>query len=443
MRLFHGFPRGHALLMAATVLVCLLGLWWLTPASIKAPASTAMHRIDTAIKAHKGPRWFSETVRKGDTFSGIAARRGLGSEQVHTLMQLPHASQTLLSLKPGQTLWFRQDSHARLLTLWFRPALTDTFRIDLQKEPQKVSQENTAANPTPVYISQLQQRPLEKRIAYGEASITDSLFASAKRAGLSANMVMKLADVFAYEIDFAQDLQDGDHYSVMYEAWYLDGKKVRDGDLLAVKFFNDGKWHQAVRGETAPGKYAYFSPDGHSLKRAFLRSPMDFARISSQFSLARYHPVLHRMRAHKGVDYAASTGTPIRATANGRVQLAGSNSGFGNVVILRHFGPYSTLYGHMSRFAKGIHNGVQVSQGDVIGYVGATGLASGPHLHYEFHVGNDVRDPLKVPLPQAMPLEGPLRQHFLASATQLMAQLDLYSRNRRVAAMTPAVTHGG
>jgi len=250
------------------------------------------------------------------------------------------------------------------------------------------------------------------------------LFIAAQKAGLPDNLTMQLADIFGWDIDFALDIREGDQFTILYEEFYLDGEKIKNGRILAAEFVNSGKVFQAVR-YAAPGKDAdYYSLDGKSMRKAFLRTPVDYRRISSRFTLGRKHPILNTIRAHKGVDYAASTGTPIRVTGNGKIIFRGTKGGYGNTIIVQHANKYSTLYAHMSRYKGGLRKGSRVKQGQIIGYVGSTGLATGPHLHYEFRVNNVHRDPLRVKLPGAPPLDKKYLADFKSESAALIAQLD-------------------
>ncbi len=240
---------------------------------------------------------------------------------------------------------------------------------------------------------------------------------------------MELAAIFGWDVDFALDIRAGDSFTVVYEELYLNGEKLRDGDILAAEFNNRGKRYRAIRYQDPRGRTEYYSPDGKNMRKAFLRTPVAFTRISSRFSLGRKHPILHHIRAHKGVDYAAPRGTPIKATGDGKIVFRGRKGGYGNTIIIQHGGRYSTLYAHMSRFARSLRTGRRVRQGQVIGYVGSTGLATGPHLHYEFRINGAHHNPLTVRLPDASPLPRKYRRNFKASTAPYLAQLDLLKRN--------------
>jgi murein DD-endopeptidase MepM/ murein hydrolase activator NlpD len=243
---------------------------------------------------------------------------------------------------------------------------------------------------------------------------------------MSPETILRLAnDIFGWDIDFALDIRPGDRFNVIYEQRYRDGQFVGDGRILAAEFVNDGETYRAVRYTSEDGKVDdYFTPEGRSMRRQFVRAPLDFTRVSSNFNLRRRHPILNIIRAHQGVDYAAPIGTVIKAAGNGRVGYVGFNGGYGRVVILEHGGGISTLYGHMSRFARGLHDGERVKQGQTIGYVGRSGAATGPHLHYEYRVNGTHKNPRTVKLPDAAPLPGKYFTDFHVKAGVLLAVLE-------------------
>ncbi len=354
--------------------------------------------------------WHTVTVRRGDSMAAIFQRLHLSARELHDIMALGRQTETLRRIHPGETLRLRIGSDGRLLELVDETDLTHglkVWRVDEGFRAKAVS------------------RAPEHRVAYATGTIDSSLFNAAQDAGLSDNLTMELAGIFGWDIDFALNIRRGDHFTVVYDQLYLDGKKIGNGDILAAEFVNQGQVYRAVRYEKPNGTADYYTPDGKSMRKEFLRTPVAFTRISSRFSLGRYHPILNRIRAHKGVDYAAPTGTPIKATGDGRIVFRGRKGGYGNVVILDHGRGYSTLYGHMSRFARGERVGTRVRQGQVIGYVGMTGLATGPHLHYEFRIHGVHRNPLKVKLPDAAPIEARYRQDFHKHSRPLLAQLDV------------------
>ncbi|WP_027858340.1 OapA family protein [Marinobacterium jannaschii] len=353
--------------------------------------------------------WESFIIGSGDTLSGVFEKAGLG---VGTVYAVANSDKTFNRIYPGQELAFLKDSEGKLL------------KLRLIHSPLK----STLLTRTDTgYRSEAIERQPDIQHRYAHGSIEDSLFLSAANAGLSNRKIMELASIFAWDVDFVLDIRKGDSFNVMYEELYLDGEKISEGRILAAQFTNQGKTYTALRYTDSQSNTSYFTPEGRSMRKAFLRSPVDFARISSRFNLKRKHPVLNRIRAHKGVDYAARTGTPIKAAGDGKIIHRGKKGGYGNVVILQHGGNITTLYAHMSRFKKGLRKGSRVKQGQVIGYVGSTGLASGPHLHYEFRVNGVHKNPMTVKLPTAQPVAKSERSRFKANAGKLMAQLETFS----------------
>jgi murein DD-endopeptidase MepM/ murein hydrolase activator NlpD len=265
----------------------------------------------------------------------------------------------------------------------------------------------------------------DSELVMASGEIQTSLFAATDRAGLSDLVAVQLADIFSSEVDFHRDLRPGDRFSVVYEALYSNGEFIRTGRIVAAEFSNDGRVHRAVYFEDPHARGGYYTPDGKNVRRAFLRSPLEFSRISSGFTTARFHPVLRAWRAHKGVDYAAPMGTRVKATGNGVVEFVGRQGGYGKAVILRHTNGQSTLYGHLSAFANGLHVSKRVEQGEVIGYVGMTGLATGPHLHYEFRINGVHQNPLRVVLPPGPSITQDLEPAFAQASAPLLERLEL------------------
>src|SRR5207253_7445238 len=257
-----------------------------------------------------------------------------------------------------------------------------------------------------------EQAPLETRVLMKASVIRSSLFAATDAVGIPDSIAMQLADVFGGDVDFHSDLRKGDRFTVVYELHHLGGRPVRAGRLLAAEFVNQGKTLRAIYFGSG-----YYGPDGKNLRKAFLRSPLEFSRISSGFGM-RFHPIQHSWRTHKGTDYAAPTGTRVRAVGDAVVEFAGVKGGYGNVVVLRHNGQYSTVYAHLSRIA--VRRGARIAQSDTIGYVGQTGWATGPHLHYELRVAGHARNPLTIALPAALPLPASELASFRAQAEPLI-----------------------
>lgn len=348
------------------------------------------------------------TVKSGDNFSTVAKRAGLGSGEVYRIIESGDAAKRLLGLYPEQKIIFNFDKLDQFISLSYQPSLTETLTV--QKEDQ-------------TFYSELLVKELDTQISFASGVIEDSLFLSANKAGLNDNITMELADILGWDIDFALDIRTGDEFSVIYEEKYLDGKKVANGNILLTQFINQGKVITAIRYESESGDIDYFTPEGLSMRKTFRRNPLDIVRISSHFNLRRKHPVLHKIRAHRGVDYAAGTGTPIRATGDGKVINARRKGGFGNTVIIQHGQKYNTLYAHLSRYGRSVKEGRYVKQGQIIGYVGSTGLATGPHLHYEFRVNGVHRNPLTIALPSAKPIEASEKERFMKHAQEQMARL--------------------
>jgi len=378
-----------------------------------------------AISANAGSagaasgEWHTVKVKRGDNLSVIFSRLDISPQSLHTILSVGNETATLKHIRPGQVIKLELAEDSRLLELKYEIDSIHSLRIWQDGDDG--------------YQSRLIERQVEHRSAHTSGVITSSLFETAQQAGMSDKMTMELAGIFGWDIDFALDIRGGDSFSVIYDDLYLDGKLLRHGDILAAEFINHGTAYRAVRYTDAKGHSDYYSPDGKSMRKEFLRTPVEFSRISSYFSTARFHPILNRIRAHKGVDYAAPIGTPVKATGDGKVIFVGRKGGYGNAIVLQHGARYSTLYGHLSHFARGLHRGKHVHQGQVIGYVGMTGLATGPHLHYEFRIDGVHRNPLKVKFPDAAPIAARYKQDFIIASRRFLAQLDAIDGSSSVA----------
>jgi len=358
-------------------------------------------RLDlTAMNTLAGSGWNVIDIKKGDTLSGIFERFAINSDVTHRLIAAEHGK-LLNTLQTGPNLRLRFNTSGRLEALRYNTDAVRTLAMELDGEQVSTT---------------IEERAIEVREREAIGRIRSSLFQAGANAGLSDQFMLRLAAIFKWNIDFNRDLQPGDRFSVIFEEKFIDDRKIATGGIVAAAFMIGDKKFTAIRHVEPDGSFSYFSADGNSLKRAFLRSPVKFSRISSQFSLKRFHPVLKKWRAHKGVDYAASRGTPVLATADGVVKQAGINGGYGKAVILQHGRSYSTLYAHLDGFAKNVRKGARVRQGDVIGYVGSSGLATGPHLHYEFRINGEHKNPLTVDVPRALPIAGAEREQFLKVA---------------------------
>lgn len=354
--------------------------------------------------------WIKLKVGKGDTISGMFKKAGLPARTAITVANSAKKNdggKAFNRIYPGESLQFLiQDGKlAKARHIHNRLKSTEITRIEGGYELEKI------------------ERKPDIELRYAEAVISDSMFLAGARAGLSNRTIMSMASIFGWDIDFAMDIKKGDRFNVLYEEKYLDGKKIGIGEIVAAEFTNRGQTFTALRYTDGEGDTSYYTPDGRSMRKAFLRTPVDFARISSRFNLNRKHPVLNRIRAHKGVDYAAPTGTPIRASGDGKIIHRGRKGGYGNVVILQHGNGIRTLYAHMNGFKRGQKKGGKVKQGQIIGYVGSTGMSTGPHLHYEFQVNGVHRNPLKVKLPDAAPIAKAERQRFAEFASIVLTQL--------------------
>lgn len=374
------------------------------PAPAPAPETRAATPADT------DGNWHQVTVKSGDSLATIFNKLDISAQQLHALLEQGGAAHNLKKIHPGQKLRVLTDEKQGLVKL--------SYPID------KLSTLEVSRNGEEFDISTSHRTP-ERREVSASATINSSLFLAANKAGMSDNITMELAGIFGWDIDFALDIRKGDSFTVLYEEIYLDGEHIDNGEILAAEFVNQGKRYQAVRYTDAGGRTDYYALNGESMRKTFLRTPVEFSRISSRFSTGRKHPILNKIRAHKGVDYAASTGTPIKSTANGKIIHIGKKGGYGNTIIVQHGTRYSTLYAHMSKYRGGLKNGSRVRQGQTIGYIGSSGLATGPHLHYELRVDGTHRDPLRVKLPGADPLNKKYMADFSTRAETLMAQIDL------------------
>lgn len=357
------------------------------------------------------------TVKSGDSLALIFSRLGLSPRTLYNIMSLGKEAARLKKLRPGQILNFHLNEN-ELTGLEYEVDLTDTLSITKNDGE---------------YQAELKHEKLEPLVKHAKAIIKDSLFLSGKRAGLSDNLIMQLVSIYGWDIDFALDIREGDSFTVIYEEQYKNGVKVTDGPIIAAEFVNRGTPLRAVRYTHADGHHDYYADNGDAMRKAFLRTPVELARISSRFNLKRKHPILNKIRAHKGVDYAASTGTPIKATGDGVVALAGKKGGYGKTVILKHGGKYSTLYAHLHKYASGVRTGKRVKQGQIIGYVGKSGLATGPHLHYEFRVNGVHRNPLTVKLPKVESINKNALPEFLQTINPMIAELDRLTGRRALA----------
>lgn len=354
------------------------------------------------------------TIARGDTLDGLFRKHKISLGHLAEIVRLPDASKYLRMLKPGDELEIQHDD-GDLISLYRELSLTRSLMISKEAGG---------------FQAKLIDRPIEmkKVLAYGR--IDSSLFLSGAEAGLSDKLIMNLAGIFAWDVDFVLDIRTGDNYCVLYEEIWQDGEYISDGEIVAAEFNNNGRKFQAIRYIDSDNRSDYFTPDGHSVRKAFVRAPVDFTRISSSFNPKRRHPVLNTIRAHRGVDYAAPRGTEIMAAGDGKVIFRGVKNGYGNAIILQHGGNITTLYAHMSGFARSARLGRRVQQGQTIGFVGRTGLATATHLHYEYRLNGVHRNPRTVSLPQAEPIKEEYREEFLATVQPILDELLKYKRTQ-------------
>lgn len=373
----------------------------------------------TAKQATPEPILRTATVVEGDSLSEIFNRLGLPLSQLYSILDTGTDAQRLKHLRPGQTLNFeigdKGGNNRTVKKINYRLDATTVLEIASKGDPKG-------------YHSKIITEELESRTVFAMGIIDQSLFLAGQRAGLSDKIIMQLVGIFAWDVDFALDVRSGDRFALIYEQFYKKGEKIRDGNILAVEFVNQKQVVRAVQYENDKGDVDYYTPDGHNMEKIFLRTPVEFTRISSRFQLRRWHPVLHKFRAHRGVDYAAPRGTPVKVTGNGKVTFVGRKGGLGKAIFVQHAKKYTTVYGHLDRYAKGIKKGRSIRQGQVIGYVGSTGLTTGPHLHYEFRVNGVHRNPLTVALPKAESIEAHYKLDFKEKTAKFIAQLNVLSR---------------
>ncbi len=373
------------------------------------------------------PAWATVTVLPGDNLSLIFKRENLSPKTLDLILDSGPEAALLARLRPGQRIQYRL-ADGMVTALRLEPSHWETLEV------RRVGG---------AFAAELVKANVVTRVQKVTGTITDSLFMSGQRAGLSDPLIMELISIYAWDVDFALEVRMGDSFKVLYEEYFRDGKLVGVGPILAAEFANQGKSYRAVRYTSIDGHSDYYTDSGLAMRKAFLRTPLNFTRISSNFSLGRRHPILNSIRAHRGVDYAAPLGTPVKAAGNGTVIFVGNKGGYGRTVVLRHGSNYNTLYAHMSRFAGALKPGDRVQQGKIIGYVGMSGLATGPHLHYEFQVAGVHRNPLTVDLPKAEAISANQWDRFQQQAASLLALLELPTSAREsIVAMGETGTEG-
>lgn len=387
-------------------------------ASDEASSALSMAPAAALISDARAAGWRTLTIRPGDTLSLAFERHGLSYMDSLRIAHIPELGHFFTAgLKAGRTLQVKADGNGRVQSLVYGVDAART--VSVEREGQ-------------AFTASLAEQALDHRRTYARGVIRHSFSRDARAAGLSVAQVARVTRILSHELDFSHDLQRGDRFVVAYDALYRDGRHVGTGPILAAGLIHDGKNIRAVRYTDSQGRTDYYGADGQPLKEVFVRAPVDYTRISSPFNLNRRHPILHRIRRHEGTDYAAPEGAPIRATGAGRVVFRGRRGGYGNVVILRHDRHITMRFAHMSHFARGLSVGDRVAEGQVIGYVGMTGLATGPHVHYEFRVDGQPRNPQTVTLPGAAPMRGVALARFRKNSAPLLAALDASDKTRDI-----------
>jgi murein DD-endopeptidase MepM/ murein hydrolase activator NlpD len=361
--------------------------------------------------------WRNERMQRGDTVDELLRRLSIEDAAASDYLRKSAEAESFRKLPVGTEVQAETTATGGLIALRYLGDNSAQILIDKQDG---------------AFHTKTLPAQLENRLFVRTGEIKTNLYSATDEAGLPEAAANQLNELFSGDIDFHHDLRKGDKFTVVYEMTYSNGALLHTGRIQAAEFINQGHAYRAVYFQKDAQHGDYYTPEGKSMHKAFLRSPVEFSRISSGFTTARFHPILKKWRAHKGVDFAAPMGTRVKVTADGIVSLVGKQNSYGNVIMVNHQGRYTTVYGHLSRFAKGLHQGQRVAQGDVIGYVGMTGWATGPHLHYEFRVNGQQRDPLRVALPDAKPIDSTYLAGFQPVANDFVARLNLL-RNTNLA----------
>jgi murein DD-endopeptidase MepM/ murein hydrolase activator NlpD len=428
----HRYPKSHvkvALLFTAILAILITAL----PADQSespsdAPVSLQLEVTETAdfVSVDKLPvkqeqmeasnsRWINMTIQPGDNLARIFKRNKLPAADLQNIVNLGKPVSSLRKILPGQKLGFKITPSGELLAIRYKKNALDTLLIQRQDQS---------------FVANWQSATPETIVAFESAKITKekpSLYHAGKGAGLSDNIIMKPSHIYQWDISFALDLRAGDSFSLMFEEIYVDGELVKEGNIIAAVFTNMGKRHEAVKYTDIEGHTDYYTPEGLSMRKAFLRDPVHFSYVSSSFNLRRLHPIHKKVMPHRGIDYAAKRGTPVLASGDGKVTIRRQNNASGKYIVIQHGEQYTTKYLHLSAFGKGIKPGKSVKQGQTIGYVGATGWATAPHLHYEFLVTGVHRNPKTVSLPKALPIAKDELERFRNSVSPILARLESIS----------------
>lgn len=392
----------------------------LTQETAKTVVENVVNTVKPVKKIVKDNEWQTIRPRSGDSMATIFKRLGLSAQNLHLVMQKNPYAKALTAIKPSQELKF----------------LINKNKLEKLVIPMNNIQTLTVYRDGAVYKTKIDSKKVKTQERYISGVVKGSLYATAQNLGIPRKLIQQMTTILRKEIDFSRSVRSGDRFSIAYDTLYVEDKMVGIGDVVAVSYTNQGKTAQAIRHISRNGTRDYYTPKGESFKKAFSRYPIKFSHISSTFSNSRYHPILHYKRAHKGIDLAAPIGTPIQSVGDGTITNIGRHNGYGNMIEIKHDKTYSTLYGHMLRFAKGLSKGSKIKRGQVIGYVGQTGLATGPHCHYELHVHNQPRNPTTTYLPTASPVPAREMAQFKAKVRHVFARLkslektDLASKNK-------------
>lgn len=378
-----------------------------------APVASSAQKAEAEPPAEPKLDWQTYAIKSGDTLSSLFKKAGFNDGIMLSVIHGKGKADKLQHLYAGETIRFATTDDGSLASVELQRNLLETLKI--RKEGD-------------TYVGETEMRKPEVRPAFASGTIDGSLYLAAREAGLNDRLTMELAGIFGWDIDFVYDVRKGDQFEVVYEELYLDGEKFDTGRILSARFVNQGEENIALLYTDSNGDSDYYAPNGKSMRKAFLRTPIN-ARVSSPFNLQRRHPVLDVVRPHEGTDYAAPPGTPIKAAGSGRVKFAGWKGGYGRTVILQHGDNITTLYAHMSRLGKGIRSGTRVKQGETIGYVGSSGMVTGPHLHYEFRLNGAPRNSRTVKLPDAKPIPSTEMARFKKFTEQRLAQFDVFREN--------------
>jgi len=383
------------------------------------PAESQSGSLANAEPAKANIDWQVFDIKSGDTLSSLFGKAGFNDGIMLSVIHGEGEAEKLQRLYAGETIRFGTDNEDKLVAIELKRSLLESLKIT--KEDEGFTGETVIREP-------------EVRPTFVSGEIDGSLYLSAKEAGLNDRLTMELAGIFGWDIDFVYDVRKGDQFEVVYEELFIDGKKFDTGRILSARFVNRNDEHVALLYTDSNGEEDYYTPEGKSMRKAFLRVPIN-ARVSSPFNLQRRHPVLDVVRPHEGTDYAAPPGTPIKAAGSGRIKFSGWKGGYGRTVVIQHGDNISTLYAHMRGIAKGIKNGTRVKQGQTVGYLGSSGMVTGPHLHYEFRVNGVAKNSRTVKLPDAKPIPSSEMAQFKQTVDQRLAQFDVFRDHTRQLAM--------